>query len=318
VDITRVATFLNPDNFPGLGGIYGALLSSAVALCVAVGVARVYTGRVKRIEATLEFSRRYHGLLEQHRELNDSFYYDATGAVIANPVITPKQDSNAWGFFYELFDLLLHEFNFYRQGLVEKHAFIEWMKWRWYDWDPNRAPAGPGRHFETCGISYRDAWVRWRAVPAVSNNLFVAFLNSVHDRASENAVTPFVRRYAPKTWPFVVGSIFVGLILLTFIPVAISVMAMSEISDNTPPKKIDNREVLSLAGTQPSVEGLCNIRFWQETGLLPDLSTAKFDDAARTVLGISDLNAQCRSVAHAATQPPARGRRGFPRLRAHR
>jgi hypothetical protein len=309
VYISSLTPFLNPDNFPGLGGIYGAILSSAVALCVAVGVARVFTGRVKRIEATLEFSKRYHSLLEQHHSLNNSFYYDADGNINNNPVRTARQEGDSWALFFQLFDLLLHEFNFFRQGFVERHAFVEWMKWRWYDWDPNRAAAGPGRHFETCGISYRAAWVHWRAVAAVANNPFVSFLNSVHDAHSENAVQPFVKRYAPQTWRTVLGLLAVGTIIVIIITVAIGAAAMGVSSADSPPKNMDDR-VLSLAGNKPSVEGLCNIRFWQEAGLLLDTSTAKFDDAAKTVFGIPDLNAQCRTLVHGESQPPTGGGKG--------
>jgi hypothetical protein len=101
---------ISPEYYPGLGAIYAALVSAGFTLFAAFWVASRYTKKTKAVEATLSFGRHYYELLQYRNELNNEFYYWENGSRKINPIATVKQNENAWFFFYQLFDLLLHEY----------------------------------------------------------------------------------------------------------------------------------------------------------------------------------------------------------------
>jgi hypothetical protein len=133
---------------------------------VAIFVAEVYTRRIKRIEATLKFTKRFQELIGKQHALNSEFYYDANGNLHDNtPDVLAKNELDAWNFLCRVFDLLLNEFNYCRVWLVRKQDFVGWMEWRWYDWEPEKRygkqenrPGGLPEGLTTCGISYQKGW----------------------------------------------------------------------------------------------------------------------------------------------------------------
>lgn len=120
-------------NLIGVTGL-APLLAALIAGCFAWRIAAVYTKRLKQIELTLEFSRRFHDLIQRQRVLNTK--YDrrriATPAAPDTPI--EVQDATAWWWCF--FDLLLYEYDFYQKGMVRKSCFEEWMIWRWHDFHP--------------------------------------------------------------------------------------------------------------------------------------------------------------------------------------
>jgi len=171
---------------PGFGPIIAALIAAVVA----IWIARRFTQRIKRIEATLEFRKRYQEFLDAKSKLNEEFYFDANGARIT-PAPTPndKHKHAADNLYRRLFDLLLNEFGFYRAGLVDHYAFTEWMRWRWHDFRSASA---------VTGISYETGWLNWKGHPALHGNPFLDFLDTVHAKPTANAVEDIVRRYSPR------------------------------------------------------------------------------------------------------------------------
>src|SRR5215831_9194487 len=56
--------------YPAFGAIIGAVITALVNMGVLFWIASRYTKRLKRIESTLEFSKRFQELLQQQRDLN--------------------------------------------------------------------------------------------------------------------------------------------------------------------------------------------------------------------------------------------------------
>ena len=203
-----------PGIAPILGGIGGAFVAGIFA-CV---IAQFYTKRLKQIESTLEFSKRFHELIQQQRVLNRKFEEDrlpnkntprtetAIESTAAVQPTTPieKEDAAAW--WWCLFDLLLYEYDFYQKGMVRKARFEEWMVWRWHDYNP-----APAKEWKTCGVTYRQSWDDWKNHPAHGSRL-IALLDEIHripdpggaaeDRKKDIAkkVCDKVRPHGPRLW----------------------------------------------------------------------------------------------------------------------
>jgi hypothetical protein len=150
------------------------MLAAIIAGCFAWTIAEYYTKQLKQFEATLEFSKRFHELIQQQRVLNRKYDEDrSNGAVTPAADKIDKQDADAW--WWRFFDLLLYEYDFYQKGMVRKARFEEWMVWRWHDFHPEA-----GKEWKTCGIAYKDAWAHWKEHPAHSSRL-IELLEEIHD-----------------------------------------------------------------------------------------------------------------------------------------
>lgn len=189
-------------HYPGLGPLLGSVLVAVIAVIGAFGAPRIFTNRIKRIEATLEFSRRFQELLKMQHELNREFYFSKSGDRCDHPPVSPKDQENAKALYVRFFDLMLNELKFFSWGLVDRDTFNEWMAWRWYDWEPKRnrrrrsALASAG--LETCGVSYRVGWRAWMNRPVIRRNPLVPFLNQVHRARDESEIRRIARWYGPS------------------------------------------------------------------------------------------------------------------------
>ena len=171
------------------------ILAAIIAGFFAWAIAEFYTKRLKRIEATLEFSKRFHELIQQQRALNRKQAEDKRD----NKSLLKIEEEEAYAWWWQFFDLLLYEFDFWRRGLVRDQRFLEWMLWRWHDAYPKS-----GREWTTCGVSYIDGWERWRTHPAHGSPL-IELISSIHAiskdtgaKEVEEKVRGLVKQYNPR------------------------------------------------------------------------------------------------------------------------
>ncbi len=169
---------------------FGPIIAALITAIAAIWIARRFTQRIKRIEATLEFRKRYQEFLDAQSKLNEEFYFDNNGARI-NPAPAPthKDKHIADNLYRRLFDLMLNEFGFFRAGLVDHYAFTEWMRWRWHDF---RGAS------DVTGLSYAQGWQDWKRQPGLHGNPFLDFLDTVHAKPTDSAVDDIVKKYSPR------------------------------------------------------------------------------------------------------------------------
>jgi hypothetical protein len=194
--ITTEFVYLWPDD--------ASIIGATVAGLAAWLIAHFYTKRLKRVEATLEFSRRFHELIQRQCVLNRKFAEDRRSRNSLPEI--DKQDADAW--WWSFFDLLLYEFYFWQQGLIRNERFLEWMVWRWHDAHPK-----PGKAWETCGVGYKQGWEDWQVHPAHGSRL-IALLDEIHRIPDKNDEEPdkklevnvkkkiraIVKRHRPRWW----------------------------------------------------------------------------------------------------------------------
>jgi hypothetical protein len=168
-----------------LGAIVAAMVSGAVVFIVA----RKYTKRIKQIDSTLEFSRRFHELMQQQRDLNRRYATQAKATQPPTDGNIEVADAEMW--WWRFFDLILYEFDFYQSGFLRKERFNEWMLWRWYD-------AQHPDQLSVCGMNYRDGWAYWTAHSPNQRNRLVRFLETIHAAHSSEAVTAIVKQNGPR------------------------------------------------------------------------------------------------------------------------
>jgi len=171
--------------FPGLGAVFAALITGLILFLIAWR----YTRRLKMIDATLEFSKRFQDLLQQQHELNKDYGKSHEYQVSAKPNPVEKMEAEAW--WWRFFDLLLYEFDFRRHGLLDRDRFREWMTWRWYDFH-----GWNGELWRTCGVTYEEGWKYWSRHPAVQKNPLLNFLNDVHRAKNADCAERVVRLYS--------------------------------------------------------------------------------------------------------------------------
>jgi hypothetical protein len=183
-----------PGEAPIIAAIFAGLFGWAIA--------EFYTKRLKQIEATLEFSKRFHELIQQQGVLNRKYVEVRLNGKVAPALdAIDKEDANDW--WWRIFDLLAYEYDFYQKGMVRKARFEEWMVWRWYDFHPE-----PGKEWKTCGIAYKDAWATWKKHPAQPSRL-IELLDEIHaisvppntkdgNRVLEKIVRDKVKRHGPR------------------------------------------------------------------------------------------------------------------------
>ena len=165
---------------PVLGPIFGALITSSALLLIPV----LFTARFSRINATLDFSKRFHASV-----LNKDFATAHRGEDRPSPNADEIEYAHIW--WWRFFDLLLYEYDFHRHRQIDDIRFREWMRWRWYDfngWDDHV--------WKTCGVSYAEGWQFWKNQPPVSGNPLVAFLDDVHAARDAKAADRRIRAYS--------------------------------------------------------------------------------------------------------------------------
>jgi hypothetical protein len=174
--------------YPAIGPIVGAIINAIVVWLIALR----FTVRLKRIESTLEFSKRFWELVNQQGELN-RLYNSKRKWNKSPPDAQEYNDAINW--WWKFFDLILYEFDFFQRGLVRRGRFIEWMKWRWYDFN-----AAPENIWRTSGMDYRDGWKSWKERPAHADNRLQEFLDSVHRARRVEDVPRVVGKFYPHWW----------------------------------------------------------------------------------------------------------------------
>jgi hypothetical protein len=145
--------------------------------------------RIKRIESTLEFSKRFQELIRDRRELNRKFSDAHKGNKDAEPTPAEKDEGLDW--WWAFFDLILYEFDFFQRGLVSEERFIEWMRWRWYDFKPKEGE----KSWKTSGVTYQEGWHWWSTLSAQGNRL-IELLTEIHRAERAEEVPDIVRRNA--------------------------------------------------------------------------------------------------------------------------
>ena len=182
------------------------ILAAIIAGCFGWAIAEFYTKRLKQIEATLEFSKRFHELIQQQRVLNRKYDEDRLkGQATSAADAIDKEDADAW--WWRFFDLLQYEYDFYQKGMIRKARFEEWMVWRWNAFHPEE-----GKEWKTCGIEYREAWATWTERPAQPSRL-IKLLTEIHgigvppnltqndrNRVLAKSVRDKVKPHGPRWW----------------------------------------------------------------------------------------------------------------------
>jgi hypothetical protein len=182
------------------------ILAAIIAGCFGWAIAQFYTKQLKQIEAALDFSKRFHELIQQQRVLNRKYDEARLKCKVERAVNKlDKQDADAW--WWRFFDLLQYEYDFYQKGMVRKARFEEWMVWRWHDFHPEE-----GKEWKTCGIEYSEAWATWTKHPAQPSRL-IKLLTEIHEirvppnlaakernKVLAKLVRKKVRRHGPRLW----------------------------------------------------------------------------------------------------------------------
>jgi hypothetical protein len=269
--------------------IWGALIAGLFALIVA----EIYTKRIKQIEATLEFSKRYHELLKDQHELNEKHYFDKDGKRYADPQqITDAKITRAHVFFYQLFDLFLNEFEYFKKGLMDETRFSNWMRWRWTDYNDKRHENPIPFNIDAFGKSYKEEWKF-----LVSDNRavwptdFFEFLSDVHGASSINEVERVVHNARPlRVRVHLLAFAFVGVIALG------SLLAASyNFPSPSEPRPARGSALLAA---------ICTIHLLYKSGSLMLGTATDYDRQAQALLGGGDIETVCRQLAQKAMTPP--------------
>ena len=208
VFVVAVSLLIYRVNSSGLGAFFGATTASGMAFYLA----RYYTRKREKAEATFKFTEQFQKLAEAQHKLNIRFCYDHKAKHCdsnGEKTRTDKYSVEAWSLFRQYFNLLAQEFHFFRKGLVDRDTMIEWMKWRWYGWNPKRVPRrfasnpmlwdGAKNGSEICGVPFKEGWDWWKNRPVADEYEFTKFLNQIHDAESEDAMVSIVQRWPQTT-----------------------------------------------------------------------------------------------------------------------
>jgi hypothetical protein len=169
------------------GGATSAVLGGLFALFIAKRI----TLQLKMIDNTLEFSKRFGELLKEQGTLNKTY---KTCITDKTPQHEEAELEEAMVWWWRFFDLMLYEYDFFRNGLLWDARFAMWMVWRWLDYNDET------KTFTTNGMGYRDGWSTWSKKPANVENRFVKFLEQIHKAADRKEVEAIVKSAAPRFW----------------------------------------------------------------------------------------------------------------------
>jgi hypothetical protein len=178
--------------YPGLMSFLGSLLSAVISACVIIFVANHYTKRMKQIDATLEFNKRFQDLRMDQLKINTEYRNSERNR--KSPGVKPESSPEAILWWRRYFDLMMFQFQFYCKGLVDESKFVQWMKWRQYDFNDTDQDSSA-----TGGVTYHVGWGNWQTIPAIRGDPFVEFLNRVHSSRVDQ-VHKIVGEYAPRWW----------------------------------------------------------------------------------------------------------------------
>ena len=134
-----------------------SLVGSALTLTGAVWLAELYTKRLKRVDATLEFSKRYHDLMIDRAKLNEE---------------SPNDGDAGYYWWQRFFDLMLFQFHFYQYSLLIEELFDEWMWWRHIEYG--------GQSKDAAGVTYKQGWESYKSRSVIMDNPLIPFLDQIH------------------------------------------------------------------------------------------------------------------------------------------
>ena len=147
-----------------LAGVIAAVIGAVAALIVAYDV----TKRIKRAEATLDFSHRYHELWVARNELNERFRSEVLAEKI-EPL--KKEGMRHW---HRFFDLMLFQFLYLKDGLLHAPVYSQWMVSHGV-----RLKADDDL-FQAGGVSYYEGWKKWKEGHGGGDEAFVSFSEKLH------------------------------------------------------------------------------------------------------------------------------------------
>jgi hypothetical protein len=176
-----------------LPAILGALAGATVTSTIVVYVAKRYTKRMRMIESTLEFSKRFGELINEQTELNNGFLESRSSDQKASMLPSPRETNDAKAWWWRFFDLMVYEYDFFMEGLLWDERFAEWMRWRWYEYNAKGAEL-----WKTCGIDYLQGWNMWKTRSANSNNRLIPFFDHIHKLKSADEVETYVMSRSPS------------------------------------------------------------------------------------------------------------------------
>jgi hypothetical protein len=172
---------------------FGAALSAIIGGLAVWYIAHRYTLRLKMFDSTLEFSKRFGDMVERQSRLNRA-YADARAANPSLPATNiEREEARAW--WWHFFDLVLFEYDFFKQGLLWDERFARWMRWRWHEYNATGADI-----WRTNGMDYREGWDDWKNRRANQGHRLIAFLDEIHAAADEDEVARLVRAASPGFW----------------------------------------------------------------------------------------------------------------------
>jgi hypothetical protein len=193
---TLRADIVRPDrNEHGIGSLLSSLLAPMTGALITAAVlcwVHYHSLRLKKVESTLEFSKRFGELIQRQTELN-RMYRQARPTEDNPPTSVETYEAKVW--WWQFFDLVLYEYDFFRQGFLWDERFARWMRFRWHEYN-----AKGDDLWKTCGMDYRAGWDSWECRRANHNSRLSRFLAKVHNAKTESEVVQIVKDESPNPW----------------------------------------------------------------------------------------------------------------------
>jgi hypothetical protein len=186
---TRWSAFM-----PLVGACFTGLMTLGAA-----GVATWSLNRsMKRTEFFLRFTERFHNImLSKHNLELRLAEVDDHGVKKIKDETAKKEASEL---YRQLFGLMFDEFFAYRRGLLDRSAFVEWMRWRNYECK-NDAQNNP--NFQIGPTSYQTGWDTYSRLPLLRSE-FTEFLTKIHrltlepGAAGDREIAKVVKEYGTR------------------------------------------------------------------------------------------------------------------------
>jgi hypothetical protein len=156
------------------------ILGAVITVLGAALIANRYAKRVKRVDATLEFSKRYRDLIAEGAKLNDTYVKKSS------PTAIDQEPGREW--WVRFFDLMQFEYRFYRHGLILPEMFAQWMWWRHFDYTGERS-----HQKLVAGIDYPTGWKHYQSLPALKDDPYIQFMELVHAASSRRMLRKVLR-----------------------------------------------------------------------------------------------------------------------------